>query len=1147
MCFVSITYMVHHGLGKHIWVAPMDAGVVWAKGLFISEVSYTIIICSIKFSLLAFYWRLFKQSKIRVPIYILTFVVSCWGLAVLLVTVLQCRPVGDFWNRFAPDAKGPFHCGVNVNQFFNGNSIPNIITDAALLVLPIPCIWKLQLPRAQKLALTSIFILGIFVIGVSIARFTFIINLDLVSPDITWNFVNVQIWTGVEAHVGIICACLPSLRPLLNLVLFGSIDRSHRSSPSGRKTSGGLVNRPQHVWDAHLKGLHTRRGKTGDETTDEESSRGFARLSDQGQQEGTYISAVDVPLKDMPAEPGINVRTDVYVGSPIAPAMSSVDDWALLSGEPADRTRVVKLSSDNNGAYALKRDYAATTRLNSQHLLWKLELGWCIHPSLSSRLFDADRTLSTPAEKFRSNNNTWSRPPDANHAGTTTVRIADLGTGTAIWALDVGQSFPQVHVDGFEIDLQQCPPREWMPRNVSVKEWDIFSDVADGLQGVYDVVHIRLLLLVIQDNDPRPLLRNAWKMLKEGGHIQWDELDPWGAYTAVAGEPIGVPGSASTFQHKQELTAMVTLKWVQNLHLIMVEMGFEAVKSQQIPCDLRLAKYFQDIQYMVMEEEMAVKGTAEEKEAVRLAIRDSIEDSRSGKARVTPKIIISWVVKFSAFGSLLIYCCVRVRREIFRQRQIRLHRCKPPNSLPQFDRFFGLDIVFQALSTFRSNKRNGSLQDQFRSYGTTFQCQIYSTTRIFTIAPQNLQSVFNADFESWGVEPLRLFFFGPFVGKGIMTADGSFWNHSRTLLKPTFSRSQISDLSGYRVHVENLLARLSEVDGQDIDLKPCFEKLALDSSTEFLFGHSTGSLTLFPTLDAQAFLEAYNYGQAGIGKRMQLPQWDFLTRDQRFWDSCTLARGFVEKCVTQTFSSIDKVGVSKKHPKRLILAHQLASQTRDRGDIINQLLNVFLPAHDATAVALTNVFFHLSRHPVIYGTLRKEIMSLGHHTTWTFERLKKCKYLQAVMNETFRLNPSIGQMNRAALRDTVLPTGGGPDAASPVFVKKGSVLTTSFYALHRLPELWGEESCDWRPERWMRTGDEEPMKVEPWTFLPFGGGPRICIGMQLALTEVGYAVGRVVERYERVECRDPVPEFVEEWKLSTVSRNGAKVRLVVKS
>lgn len=81
--------MVDHGLGKHIWVAPKDAGVVWAKGLFISEICYTGIICSIKFSLITFYWRIFKQSRIRVPIYVLGTVVGCWGVAVVSIILMS--------------------------------------------------------------------------------------------------------------------------------------------------------------------------------------------------------------------------------------------------------------------------------------------------------------------------------------------------------------------------------------------------------------------------------------------------------------------------------------------------------------------------------------------------------------------------------------------------------------------------------------------------------------------------------------------------------------------------------------------------------------------------------------------------------------------------------------------------------------------------------------------------------------------------------------------------------------------------------------------------------------------------------------------------------------------------------------------------
>ncbi|KAI4122702.1 MAG: hypothetical protein LQ338_005666 [Usnochroma carphineum] len=129
-------------------------------------------------------------------------------------------------------------------------------------------------------------------------------------------------------------------------------------------------------------------------------------------------------------------------------------------------------------------------------------------------------------------------------------------------------------------------------------------------------------------------------MLKAGGSIQWDELDPWCAYTAVAGTQQQEGNEAEKgFQRKQELTAMSTLKWVSELHTAMEEVGFENVRREEVACDLRLAKYFQDMQFLVMEEEAANKATAEEKEMVEAAIREGVRDSQNGKARVTPKIV----------------------------------------------------------------------------------------------------------------------------------------------------------------------------------------------------------------------------------------------------------------------------------------------------------------------------------------------------------------------------------------------------------------------------------------------------------------------------------------------------------------------------
>ncbi|KAL8811346.1 MAG: hypothetical protein Q9200_001873 [Gallowayella weberi] len=217
------------------------------------------------------------------------------------------------------------------------------------------------------------------------------------------------------------------------------------------------------------------------------------------------------------------------------------------------------------------------------------------------------------------------------------VRIADLATGTAIWAIDVSHDFPLAYIDGFDINLQQCPPPEWLPRHVTVRRWDIYFALPPELEGSYDVVYIRLLLLVVKDNDPRPILRNALRMLKKGGYLQWDELDPWGAITVVAGEPQG-DETGKEFQKRQELTPMDTLKWVLELPSIMEEVGFESVKKEDSACALHLAKHYQDMQFMVMEEQAAAEATAEGRERVEKAIREGVGESYR-KARVTPKVV----------------------------------------------------------------------------------------------------------------------------------------------------------------------------------------------------------------------------------------------------------------------------------------------------------------------------------------------------------------------------------------------------------------------------------------------------------------------------------------------------------------------------
>jgi cytochrome P450 len=125
---------------------------------------------------------------------------------------------------------------------------------------------------------------------------------------------------------------------------------------------------------------------------------------------------------------------------------------------------------------------------------------------------------------------------------------------------------------------------------------------------------------------------------------------------------------------------------------------------------------------------------------------------------------------------------------------------------------------------------------------------------------------------------------------------------------------------------------------------------------------------------------------------------------------------------------------------------------------------------------------------------------------------------------------------RLAIRDTVLPLGGGPDCKSPLFIPKGWSVGYSPYTMHRRPDLYGPDSEEFRPERW------ETLRVG-WEYLPFNGGPRICLGQQYALTEAGYVLCRLAQTFKRVESRDETGVWVEGLTLTCCSGNGVKVGL----
>lgn len=169
--------------------------------IFIDEACWTVAIWIVKYSILAFYWRLFagKRRSVRVVIWALTAFVACWGIAVVVATAFYClvKNLDD----------GIFY--QNLHWLYAGSWVPHIFIDLVLLGLPLPLLWKLQMQRTQKVILTAVFACGGLVTIISIIRLANLFSLTS---------GNTIVWTNVEVNSSIICACLPSLRPILSFI-----------------------------------------------------------------------------------------------------------------------------------------------------------------------------------------------------------------------------------------------------------------------------------------------------------------------------------------------------------------------------------------------------------------------------------------------------------------------------------------------------------------------------------------------------------------------------------------------------------------------------------------------------------------------------------------------------------------------------------------------------------------------------------------------------------------------------------------------------------------------------------------------------------------------------------------------------------------
>lgn len=326
-------------------------------------------------------------------------------------------------------------------------------------------------------------------------------------------------------------------------------------------------------------------------------------------------------------------------------------------------------------------------------------------------------------------------------------------------------------------------------------------------------------------------------------------------------------------------------------------------------------------------------------------------------------------------------------------------------------------------------------------------------------------------------------FLKPLLGNGLLTSEGEFWLKQRRLMQPAFSRKlQDRFLEIVRERTNKLM--------DDWSHRPRFElhqemsNLTVEIAAEAFLG-----------VELQDDLEA-------IGRSMEILHQDFERRFRSLipvpiWIPTRNNRVF-QKSARTIIEIVDRlVETRRRNDSQGADALSLLLQCRDESgasmsarQVRDEVITLLLAGHDTTANALSWAFVLLSRHPEAADKLAAE----GSEST---------EFAGQVLREAMRLYPPAFVFGRQCIRACEL--GGVP-------IRSGDTILMAQWLVHR-DERFFDEPAEFRPDRWE---DDLESRLPPYAYFPFGGGPRICIGKELALLE-GTLILQMIGRRFRFE------------------------------
>ncbi len=383
-------------------------------------------------------------------------------------------------------------------------------------------------------------------------------------------------------------------------------------------------------------------------------------------------------------------------------------------------------------------------------------------------------------------------------------------------------------------------------------------------------------------------------------------------------------------------------------------------------------------------------------------------------------------------------------------------------------------------------------------------------------APEGVRRLFLDNAANYPKDDLQQRILSPGLGDGLLTAEGDAWRQQRRTLAPLFTPRKIASFTGQMQEgSDRLVARmLRRGEGGTVDVMEEMTRVTFDILSSTLFSGTIAG-------DADAFGRAmtrYFSTQGRIDPLDLMGAPDWLPRIGRI-----LARPaiqYFQKQMQETMrrrrAQIDAGGA----PPPDILTALLEAADPETGKGLTEAeiganITTFIGAgHETTANTLTWALYLLSRAPDIRDRVEQEADAVFEGGRSVAEWPDAMPMTRAVIEETMRLYPAASTLSRKALEE---------DTLAGYTIPKGSLVIVSPWLLHRHKSLWTDPEL-FVPERFLPDNRE---KIERFAYLPFGAGPRICIGMGFAMQEMAIVLAHILHRMRLTYGTDGVPEPVQ--------------------